>query len=685
MVGGLSTQEPAEDLGIETTADWVEMSGHKQTDNRPISDGADCPIGDTGTPLPPEPILESQATPTPIVGTTQNVAMPHDASDLKKLSDEQVREISNNLYGGSAGNTQEYLSEDEKMKLLQDLDNARTSDSREPVKKGFDNTPIIPPKKNKPLDAENDQPFTPPPPTPESQPEEPAPRTPRRGRGVAFFTHRFIRIAGGQELRENDEMTINGREYILKKRVFSTKLIAGIATPVAALLVFWISTMFSSSAETGAGKIIGIVLDEYHQPLISGAEIRLPDLGQSFESNAQGFFKTDRVEAGSHRIEFVVDGQVVATDYATVVDGKVTTLSLSPQEVSETAEATARVEKTRAVAKAEPAPPPQKSSSASKVEPPQNAVSATSTSDSKKSTPSKKSAPKYADVTLAANVDGARLSIDGTILGAGNLKYSKLAPGNHRYTVSKDGYQTAKGSVNLKAGETNKLEVTLIAQSTEQKRAQYNETDFFYAAYDLLEGGDYQAAVADFNEAIRLKPSYVDAYNARALAFSALGQNDAAHNDYVRAAEILTMKGNSNEAITAYNKALELDDKSIAAYLGRGDVYLSRGEDIAAIADFDMAVRLDKRNAHAYMGLGKARYNQGYYEKATKHFKDARSVNENNPEAHLYLMLSYLGDGKTKDVRKTYEKFVKGATDAERQRLESDPRFGTVAGFVDED
>ena len=61
----------------------------------------------------------------------------------------------------------------------------------------------------------------------------------------------------------------------------------------------------------GDGSMIGMVVDEYEQPFVHGALIRLPELGKAYESNAEGFFMTDQLPAGSYRVEWVVDGTVV--------------------------------------------------------------------------------------------------------------------------------------------------------------------------------------------------------------------------------------------------------------------------------------------------------------------------------------------------------------------------------------
>jgi len=94
---------------------------------------------------------------------------------------------------------------------------------------------------------------------------------------------------------------------------------------------------------------------------------------------------------------------------------------------------------------------------------------------------------------------------------------------------------------------------------------------------------------------------------------------------------------------------------------------------------------MDKRNAQAYNGLGQARFHQGSYKKAIKHFKNARSLDSKNPLTHQYLMLCYLAVDDTKNLRKSYKKFVEKASDREVEELHSDSRFVAVVRIVEMD
>ena len=218
-----------------------------------------------------------------------------------------------------------------------------------------------------------------------------------------------------------------------------------------------------------------------------------------------------------------------------------------------------------------------------------------------------------------------------------------------------------------------------------QKAETYNEEDFYYSAYNFYKENKYENAIADFTKAVELKPSYAQAYFYRGEAYSKLKENAKAHDDLVRAAEIYQFQKNYNLAITAYNRAVEIDEKSVVAHLGRGNCYLLKGEPRAAINDFDIAKKYDKHNARAYFGLGEARFKQGNYKKAVKHFKDAKSLDPKNPLIYQYLMLSYFARDDMKNVKKSFEKFKEVASESQYNQLMKNNKFAAVKEVVDLD
>ncbi len=103
--------------------------------------------------------------------------------------------------------------------------------------------------------------------------------------------------------------------------------------------------------------------------------------------------------------------------------------------------------------------------------------------------------------------------------------------------------------------------------ATGSKPAAYNARGSAY--YDK---GDYDSAIADLSEAIRLDPKDANAYYHRGLAFAGIG----------------------NAAVErAIADFIQLDPKSVGAYYNRGNAYNNKGDYKRAIADYDAALRLD--------------------------------------------------------------------------------------------
>ena len=90
---------------------------------------------------------------------------------------------------------------------------------------------------------------------------------------------------------------------------------------------------------------------------------------------------------------------------------------------------------------------------------------------------------------------------------------------------------------------------------------------------------DYDRALADFNEAIRLDPNAAPAYFKRGIIY------DHHRGDYDR-------------ALADYNEAIRLDPKYADAYELRAVIYLTKRGDLdRALADFNEAIRLHPESA----------------------------------------------------------------------------------------
>lgn len=143
---------------------------------------------------------------------------------------------------------------------------------------------------------------------------------------------------------------------------------------------------------------------------------------------------------------------------------------------------------------------------------------------------------------------------------------------------------------------------------------------------------EYEAAIADFDKAIKLNPRNIHTYYRRGIAKNAFGKHKAAIADFDKAIEINTEavhlylgRRNAKHALSDYEGAIADLDKAIQLYPEHPDLYNDRGEVQfrlgaaefsggnvekaqalyeAAIEDCTQAIKLNPEHAEARSNLG---------------------------------------------------------------------------------
>ncbi|MGH6825724.1 caspase family protein [Methyloceanibacter sp.] len=148
--------------------------------------------------------------------------------------------------------------------------------------------------------------------------------------------------------------------------------------------------------------------------------------------------------------------------------------------------------------------------------------------------------------------------------------------------------------------------------------------------------GDYDRAIADQEQAIKLDPSDYY-YFARGNAYLAKGDYDRAISDFNKAIKLdptnnqfflgrgdgYRSKGDYDHAISDYEKVMNLDPIGSYPYLHRGDAYLAMADYDRAIADYDKAIKISPDYAGAYNNRGLAYYKKAQFERALQDFDRA--------------------------------------------------------------
>ena len=131
----------------------------------------------------------------------------------------------------------------------------------------------------------------------------------------------------------------------------------------------------------------------------------------------------------------------------------------------------------------------------------------------------------------------------------------------------------------------------------------------------------YDAAIADFTSALRLDPDNAGIYRERGSAYSSNGDPD--------------------RAIADYTQALGLNPNFALAYIARGIAYKNKRDYDRAITDYDQAIRLDPNYAAAYNNRGIAYRNKNDYDRAIADYDQTLRLNPNFADAYNNRGIAY--------------------------------------------
>jgi tetratricopeptide (TPR) repeat protein len=193
-----------------------------------------------------------------------------------------------------------------------------------------------------------------------------------------------------------------------------------------------------------------------------------------------------------------------------------------------------------------------------------------------------------------------------------DLEYFQAALGLRDEDIAVIKQQLGIGSIskpsNSKAAED--FFTRSISKPSNSKTAE----DFFTEGFEKYNNQDYPGAIADYDQAIKLKPDYAFAYNNRGIARRALGDNKGAIADYDQAIKLKpdyatayynrgiarSALGDNKGAIADYDQAIKLKPDYADAYNNRGIARRALGDNKGAIADYDQSIKLKPDAANAY-------------------------------------------------------------------------------------
>ena len=198
----------------------------------------------------------------------------------------------------------------------------------------------------------------------------------------------------------------------------------------------------------------------------------------------------------------------------------------------------------------------------------------------------------------------------------------------------------------------------------------------------LMNEGDLQGALEDFDAAIALEPFYLDAYVNRANTLTRVGRPEAALTDYAKALEIapeddlvrfnrgivLRGMGRFDDAVADLDRFLESNPDSSDAMSELGATHQLAGAPDKALFYFDSAIETDETNAYYFFRRGLLYHELGRQNLAISDLDRALALDPDNPNSRFNraVVRAETGDlvGAVDDLRI----ILRNTTDPEEKR-----------------
>jgi len=214
----------------------------------------------------------------------------------------------------------------------------------------------------------------------------------------------------------------------------------------------------------------------------------------------------------------------------------------------------------------------------------------------------------------------------------GEFSSSSLPAGNYIITVEKEGYESFRGELKLSPDTIRKIKVTLVKEMTSEQRRGEEAIVYFEKGTKLSKENKLEEAVQAFQKAVELKEDFFEAYVNLGTFLFQQQKDDEAEKALLKAHELKPEESKPKEILAAIN----FEKAKILIQENKMDEALER-----------LKQSYDLRADHAYVNflLGYLYNEKKMKEEAIKHFEAFLQLAPNAPQA--------------KDVKKILESLKK--------------------------
>jgi tetratricopeptide (TPR) repeat protein len=159
-----------------------------------------------------------------------------------------------------------------------------------------------------------------------------------------------------------------------------------------------------------------------------------------------------------------------------------------------------------------------------------------------------------------------------------------------------------------------------------------------YRAEIFIEKSEFDAALADYDQCIKLDYHTADMYVNRAVT--------------------LHRKGDRQAALLDYNRALDRDPGNITAFLNRGIAKMELREFSSAILDFSDVIKLNSQNWVAYNNRAEGYFALRQYDDAMSDFQKAEAVEAGQKIVQAGLAVTLDAMGKVDEAKRLWQALI---------------------------
>ncbi len=161
---------------------------------------------------------------------------------------------------------------------------------------------------------------------------------------------------------------------------------------------------------------------------------------------------------------------------------------------------------------------------------------------------------------------------------------------------------------------------------------------YFARARGELLMEDTRGALVDYNEVVRLNPTYAEGLYSRG---------------------VVNEKINVADAVADYTAAIRLSPKHANAFYNRGNLKINAGDYKGALSDYDSSIHINAKNDQAFCNRGAAKVNLGMVNEAIADYDEALRLNPELANAYSNRGNAFLRLGDSTKACEDWHKAVK--------------------------